>query len=256
MTALGKILVLLNLALSVLLMSWALAVYTNRIDFSDVTSKGPTGEQIVGEWKKRAQVIENLWEGVRPAQVNWQNARAALAVKEAQQVKEWEFYHGEIDHNLTKARPNDPVRRVVLAGPQQEDDNLGVKAGLPLLDPATQLPVMAPVKDRNGEGVAALITLNAKLEELFATIHQVEDLHEKQIQEAIKETEKLIGPKGLLQRLVDEKQKRLGVLAEMKLARPQLINTAVESELIHKRHKQLVNRRDELKRIGVAVRDR
>jgi hypothetical protein len=255
MTALGKTLVILNLALSVLLMSWALAVYTNRIDFSDVTSKGPTGEQVVGEWKKRSLVIENLWEGVHPAQVNWRNARAALAQREAQQVKEWEFYHAEMDHNLTQARPpNNPVRRVVIAN--QDDEALGVRAGQPAIDPATQLPLMVAVKDRAGNGIPALVALNAKLDEIFQTIQRVAETHEKQIQEAIKETEKLIGPKGLLQRLVDEKQKRLDVQAELKLSRPQLINAAVESELIHKRHKQLVNRRDELKRIGVAARDR
>jgi hypothetical protein len=251
MTAFGKLLVFLNLAFSFFLMSWAMAVYTNRIDFSN--TKG-TGEQAAGEFFKRAAVVENLWEGVRPAQVNWRNARAAIADKDAHQVTEWAFYHVEIDHNRSKAVAANPVRWVVFA--EADDDRLGIKKGQVALDPKTLLPLMAPAKDRNGNPMPALAFLNIDLEKTMASIDQVQEKHEKQIKEAIALTEQLIGPKGLQQRLIDEKQKRKDVLDEEKLVRPLLINTVVESELILKRHNQLVRRIDELKRIGVAARDR
>jgi hypothetical protein len=254
MTGLGKTLVFLNLAFSVLLMGWALGVYTNRIDFSNVTAKGPTGEQIAGEFAKRAPVIDELWGGVRPAQVNWRGARTALAAQEGQQVKEWEWYHGEMDHNRLKATPKDPARQVVIA--DRDNDALGVKKGQVDLDPKTGLPKMVPVMEKGDVGLPALVFLDAKLQEVLTSIHEVQDLHEKQIKEAIAETEKLIGPKGLHQRLIDEREKRRDVIAEVKLVRPLVINTVVEAELIHKRHRQLVLRIEELKRIGVAVRDR
>ncbi len=251
MTVFGKLLVFFNVAFSFVLMIWALAVYTNRIDFSNTKA---TGEQAAGEFAKRAAVIETLWEGVRPAQVNWTNARAAIAAHEKRLAGEWEWYHGEMDHNAGNAKQGDPVRRVVYA--DQDDEKLGVKKGQVALDPKTHLPVMAPVKERTGNDLQSLAYYNIELEKTLLSIEQVHEKHEKQIKEAIAETEKLIGPKGLHQRLLDEKQKREDVLAEEKLIRPMLVNTAVEKELILKRQNQLVRRIEELKRIGVAARDR
>jgi hypothetical protein len=251
MTVFGKVLVFLNVALSFMLMSWAFAVYTNRIDFSDAK---PTGEQAAGEHAKRAAVIEKLWEGIRPAQVNWTSAHAAVARQEAHLAADWEWYHAEMDHNAAKAKQGAPARRIVWAA--KDDEQTGVRQGQPAIDPKTQRPMMVPVKDKAGNDMQSLAAHHLDLEKTLLQIERVHEIHEKQIKDAIAETEKLIGPKGLHQRLLDEKQKREDVLAEEKLVRPMLVNTAVEKELIEKRNKQLVHRIDELKRIGVAARDR
>jgi hypothetical protein len=254
MTVFGKVLVFCNLVLSLLLMTWALGVWTNRIDFSDTQAKG---DQVAGEFNKRKAVLDSLWADVRPAQGNWRSARKAVADQEAFQVAAWEWYHGEIAHNIAgdKAKPNDPCRMVVYA--DKADPATGRGKGLIAVDPRTGLPVMAPAKDRNGKDlVFPLDTLNQQLEDILKNLAEVQDRHKKQIDEAKALTDKLIGDKGLHQRLVDEKQKRADVVAEQKLITPLLINTYVESDLIGKRHQQLVLRKEELKKVGVAVRDR
>jgi hypothetical protein len=252
MTVFGKILVFCNLVLSLLLMMWALGVWTNRIDFSN--SKPPAVE-VGGEYTKRAEVLKDLWEGVRPAQGNWRGARKAVADQETLQAAAWKWYHDEIDHNAMKAKPpNDPCRMVVFAN--QADPATGRGKGLIAVDPRTGLPVMAPAKDRNGKDLICLDLLNQQFDGVLKELGTVQDRHLAQIEEAKKLTDQLIGPKGLQQRLIDEKQKRADVLAEEKLVTPLLVNTYVESELIAKRHKQLDLRKKELEKIGVAARDR
>ncbi len=252
MTAFGKVLVFCNLVLSLLLMTWALAVWTNRIDFSNTKA---TGDQAAGEYAKREAVLTNLWADVRPAQGNWRSARKAVADQEAMQAAAWEWYHGEIAHNISKAKPGDPCRMVVYAN--QADPATGRGKGLIAVDPRTGFPVMAPAKDRNGKDLAfCLDTLNQQFDGILKELAEVQDRHKKQIDEATELTARLVGDKGLHQRLVDEKQKRADVVAEQKLITPLLVNTYVESDLIAKRHKQLVLRKQELEKIGVAARDR
>jgi hypothetical protein len=64
---------------------------------------------------------------------------------------------------------------------------------------------------------------------------------------------KMTGTKGLHQRLEDEKAKTEGVIAELRLVKPRLVNTVVEGQLILSRQKQLESRIGELKKAGVGV---
>jgi hypothetical protein len=255
MTAFGKVLVFCNLALSLFLMTWALGIWTNRIDFSNTKA---TAEQSAGRFAVREAELANLWEGVRPAQKNWREARGIIAAEEARQVADWEFYHVELDRNRGKgnkpAMKGDPCRAVVYA--DKDNDKLGVRRGQVDLNPQTGLPQMVAVKDGDGNDLVALAAIDKALTELLDQRAVAEDQFKQQEEEAAKLTEQLIGPKGLQQRLIDEKQKRLDLLAEGKLVQPLLVNTYVESELIVKRHKQLQLRIAELQKIGVAARDR
>jgi hypothetical protein len=248
MTVFGKILVFVNLALSVLLMFWALAVWTNRIDFSDTK---PTADQVAGELFKRKEVVKTLWDGVPSAQVAWRGSRDAIARKEAQQAADWDFYHAEIAHNLGKANAAAPCREVRFA--PADNPELGVRKGLVDVNPKTNLPLMEDVKDRNGQGLQSLAYYRAEVEKTLATLTDVQKRYKDQVNEAVALTDKLIGPKGLQQRLLDEKQKREDIVAEEKLVTPLLINTVVESALIVKRHNQLELRKKELQKVGVAA---
>ncbi len=268
MTVFGKLLVFFNLAFSLLLMIWALAVWTNRIDFSNTKA---TGDQVAGEWTKRDEVLKGLWEGVRPAEVTWRAGRDAVAAQETQQAAEWAWYHAELNHArvVTVADRDDavfdvkkgqayPVRVVRYA--ERDDDKLGVRKGLVDLDPKTKLPLMAVAKDRAGKDLQPLAFYDAELAKILGMLVEVQDKHLTQIKEAKDLTDQITGveggPKGLQQRVREEKQKREDLLAEEKLVTPQLINAFVESELIEKRHRQLEARKKELEKVGVAVRDR
>jgi hypothetical protein len=250
MTAFGKLLVFCNLTLSLFLMTWALGVWTNRIDFSNAKA---TAEQSAGEFAKRDEVLKTLGDGLDPAQRNWRDARGKIADQEARQVADWEFYRAELDHNRTRADKKNPCRTVAYA--DKDNDKLGVRKGQ--IDLAeTGLPKMVNVEVPAGNGLPCLATLDAEVAKNVEAIALEQDKFIKQTNEATALTQKLVGDKGLQQRLLDEKQKRENVLAEQKLVGPQRINAYVEYELIGKRNQQLLLRIAELDKIGVAVRDR
>jgi hypothetical protein len=250
MTALGKLLVLFNLAFSLLLAAWAFGVYSNRIDFSD---KKATADQTAGEFQKRDEELKDLYPRVAPAEYAWRTARADIQAQEARRLDDRAWYLAELAHVRTKATPADPVRIVVYA--DQDDPKLGVRKGQVALDPTTQRPRMAPAV-RDGKGVPSLAAFDAEEKRTLDSLEAVQNKFEAQVKEATALTERMIGPKGLIQRLIDERQKRDDVVAEQKLVKPLLINGVVDGELIVKRHRALQKRVDELKGTGVAARER
>ena len=97
---------------------------------------------------------------------------------------------------------------------------------------------------------------NERNDKLLSDIQAVLEKHQNQIKEANRLTDLITGDKnrrGLYQRILDEKAKAKEVLAEQELLRPLLVNTAVESQLILKRQRQMQKRIDELKNANVAT---
>jgi hypothetical protein len=251
MTVLGKVLVFLTFALSLAMATWAFGVYSNRIDFSDAK---PKGLQPAGEYEKRRLVIEALNKELPPAEAALRNAGAALANEETRLLADRVWYHGQLEHMLSKATDRDPVQRIVYVDRGDE----GGARGQIQLDPQ-QRPVLAPAKDRLGNPLLSLDRYDQDEKKLLADLDEIQTQHEKNIQEAIRLTNLLIGgegTKGLHERLLEERRKREEVIAEKGLMEPLLINTTVDAALVNKRHRQLVARIEELKKIGVAVRDR
>jgi hypothetical protein len=248
MTVFGKILVMLNLALSLMLAAWAFGVWSDRIDFSNTKA---SGERTAGEFARREAELASLWEGVRPAEAGWQLARADLRAQEKQRDSDLAWYYDQVQHLLGKPNPAEPVKVVVWA--DRDDEKLGVRRGQVALDPRTLRPVMAPAKDAAGNPLLSLAAYDAEERKVLSSIDEVQNKFQKQVDQAIAYTEQLLGPKGLQQRLLAEKGKLADVQAEEKLVRPLLVNTAVDSELVFKRQKSLEERVKELERVGVAA---
>jgi hypothetical protein len=254
MTTFGKVLVALNLVLSLAMASWAWALWSDRIDWSNTRG---TAEQAEGAFKEREDRLATLWEDERPAEARWRAGRAAVRTEEARIDEGPPFFRAELAHLTDKASAQQPAREVVHA--EQDDERLGVRKGQVLPDPKNKgLPTMAPAKDAAGAALALQSlkyyddVLKQKLEERQA----LNTKHQEQIAEAIRLTDQLTGPRGLFQRLADERRKRTGVVDELKQVYPMLVNSQVEAELVQKRHKALQRRLDELKGTGVAARDR
>jgi hypothetical protein len=251
MTVLGKLLVLVNVFISVFLATWAFGVWTNRIDWSNAKG-GP--DKVAGEFARRDALLTTLYAAVPPAEAAWQAERSELFDQEHRRAEDRAWYQAQLDHLRGKATAADPARTLVYA--DQDDEQRGLKKGQLALDPKTGRPLLVAAKDRAGNPLVSLAAYDAAEQSVLATIEGVQAKYEEQIKQATALTESLIGPKGLQQRLADEKKKRADVVAEEKLVRPLLINSVVESDLVLKRHRALLQRIDELKRVGVAAEGR
>jgi hypothetical protein len=250
MTTFGKTLAFLTLVLSLGMATWAWALWANRIDWG----KG-TPEQ-VGEFARYDAELTTLMAGEPPAEAAWRGAAAEVRAEEARLAAARDFYRVQLEHLLTRASAADPARRVVLA--DQDDPAHGLKKGQVAVDPRTGLPRMEPVKEVTREGevpLQSLASYDAELERLREERLALEGRHKKQIDEAVALTNQLTGPKGLVQRLIDERRKQTDLKDELETVYQQVVNNTVEGELVTKRAATLRRRVEELKHTGVASRD-
>src|SRR5579884_2710931 len=150
MTTLGKVLVFCNLAVSLLMGGWALAVYSNRVDWSNAPAKG---DQPAGELKVRQDRLKQLWDAVPPAEASWREAKSNLLAQEARRPIERAWYYAEVEHLRTGATEAKPARAVVFA------------KGVIDLDPkAGNLPKMVPATDPSGKPLRSLSAYNQEEE--------------------------------------------------------------------------------------------
>jgi hypothetical protein len=255
MTLFGKILVLLNLALALMLAAWSFNIYANGIDWTDRKDTKTTPPRM-GEFAKRAAQLDELWKGVPAVQQDWLRERAALANEERSLVDERAWYDGEVRYVLVGPAKNKGIFQVAIA--PQDDPNTGVKKGQVLLD-AQGHPQREPIRDpqNNPLPLQSLAEYNKEEDSILKEIEKLVAEHSAQIAEASALTDKIIGDKdkgirGLQKRINDEQAKNADLLAEIKLVEPQFINTLVEAQLVNKRHDQMKKRIDELKKTNVA----
>lgn len=255
MTRLGKILVLLNLGLAVMLAAWSFNVYNNGIDWTDRKDTKSTPPR-TGRFAVRDAKLKDLWNGLSPAESDWMRERERLAKEESGLAVERVWYDKEIRYVLAGPAKNRGIREVALAG--QDNDKLGVKKGQVLLDNQGN-PQLVPIRDPAGNALQlqSLAEYNKEDESVLKEIANQIELHQKQIADANALTDKIIGDKakgirGLQQRIYDEQDKNVNVIAEIKRIEPLFINTLVEGQLVSKRHTQMERRIKELKKINVA----
>jgi hypothetical protein len=242
MTLFGKLLVLFTVAVSLLMMGFALAVATNRVDFGDRQSKeGDPGGLVT----QRDAEIKQLRDKLGAALSGWQVHQAALARAERQRVDDRLWYHAQLVH-LHTAAANDPCREVVF------------ERGVPVPDPQNAgRPRMVPAKDAAGQPLLSLAAYDKQDEAIHKETLAAVDKFHKAVERDTQLTNELAGDplkrtKGLRQRINDERVKQNDVVAEADFIRPLLINTVVESELILKRQKSLRARVSELEKDKVA----
>jgi hypothetical protein len=247
MTLFGKILVVLNLLLGVLLLSWALGVYTQRIDWH---SKGGGPDKPMGEIAKRKERVEQLWRALQGAEARWQPAWATAWVPQQQRAKLDQWYKTQL---ATLDAGQAPVK-----WPVYKDGRLVI-----VTDKAESLfvPLLEEGKDRAGQPLRSLEVYKQEIEATQKGIQvELEKLLKAQKEDA-ELTLKLGGDlesggkiKGMRHRLHEEKVKQERVEAEVKILSPLLVNSEVEGELLQKRHDQLLRRIAELESLGVAER--
>jgi hypothetical protein len=238
----GKVLLLINLAFSLILAGWAFSVYANPPDW--VKDGKPSGRMA-----DRQKEIQQLQTALSTATAGRQDARTALLAQENKLLADRDWYHYQLQKLRTGpgAQDRTPIQMLALVN------------GLPARDPRNQdRPRMAPATDRAGQPLQWMSAydqqLDTKRKELSAVLKKYDDL----VKRDAELTEELTGntmkgTKGLHQRLEGEKAKTQGVIAELRLVKPRLVNAVVEGQLLLGRQKQLESRIEELKKAGVGV---
>jgi hypothetical protein len=249
MTMFGKILVYVNLAVSMLMAAFAFGLWSNRIDPSNL-KPSKDDKTTWGLYAQREKDLDEAWNEFRPVEAGLRTARADVMVAEKGRGADRVWYLGRMDHLRKNATLEKPAERVVFAA--KDEDQTKTKKGQVLLDPATGYPKMDAEKDRAGGALLAMAYYDNKLKEILAEREQIEDKHKKQLDEATDLTAKLV----VLRRLYEnERNKRADMEDEVKRVYPLLVNTKVDAELTLKRQKALKARIEELNKQRVAVGD-
>ncbi len=259
MTQLGKILVFVTVALSLLMFGWALALFTNRIDWT--ANKGQAG-QPAGRLAERQDRDKEARAALEVANLRWHDALVGNDGRDKRPVRDgllaWEKRRADdrvwYAAQLKEARTGDgmggkvPIKRVSLT-----------KEGQPIPDAANfGRPTMVPAerrKDDKGQGGGPLYCHDyyiRQLGELTQRIQAAQAEYQQAVNEAATLTDELIdkkdGSKGLRHRIVDEEEKIKRINEELKDVADRRTNSMVETELLLARRAQLERRVDELKK--------
>ncbi len=228
MTFVGKLFVLVNLAFSAIMAVAAFNFYATGMDYGPEAKKDSQPKppaRVTALQKDIADVLATV-----PAVENsWRTSRADLVREEVQRETNRQAYDVEIA--LLRSGPamdkDRQVREV-----QTNADHLAQ------LDARTRLPVLAPAVDRAGQPLLPMATYLLKADMVRKENETVLADLNKKVKEDVDLTMQLTGDpgtRGLRQKIVEERVKREGVVAEHNSVRPLFINIAVESQLSRKR---------------------
>lgn len=233
MTRLGKVLVFLNLTLALVFAAWALAVYTQRVDWLD-RKKDQADER---SWGRIAVLKDDIarvnGSGDRPgprglAELRWLSALAEVRAAEAQRLANQQWYAAQLA-DLENGQA-DPVKRVVY-----QKGEVVVQKGLPLLE---------VVKDQGGAPLKAHTELVAEQAKLNTALAQEQAQIAALAEEARKQTEAVL---ELFKQIERTTQARQASEEEQRYLEQILYNVQVEAELLQARQVELEARLTELK---------
>lgn len=234
-TRLAKIMIYLNLGLSFVFASWALALYTQRVDWGP---KGASAGQAAGEMFKRTEEITKLKGARTRAEQHWETALADIRRYEAQSRSDDAWYQEQLT-----ALESSPKPLQTIAPDKQSIGSTGRPTLVPWIDPKgrpySSLAVLRKQHDQVHRDI------DAELANLNALIAQ-----EKQL------TQQLIGDgmnKGIRELIRIEEEKRQNAEREQDYLEPLLYNRLVELSLLQKRNKLLDGRLKEVQKLGVAA---
>ncbi len=248
MTFLAKLLVLINLVLCVVMAAWALALYTNRVNWSDPDKKTGLYVEIQKKLKEEGTAYP-------PAAVRWYNAREQVLVREtgkapfdkslekhfASRPADHVWYALELQHPLYTATAQSPAREV------KRD-----ATGQPILDANNfDRPVMERAKGRDGKDLLSLKYYN---ERELIVLKDLESEYAKQqnaIADDLAYTDLMNGVgknKGLKQRLTEEREKYLTIEKDQEAIESQLIFASASTQAIRDRLEQLKERKGQLEK--------
>jgi hypothetical protein len=233
----GKILVFLHTGLSLCFASWALALYTNRVDWT--ARKGKDGKPD-GELVTRTSTFDQICKtGLRPADARWRTARFHVNGSEAWRPLEQAWYEQQLEFLRTGATEDNPARQVD-HGPRGGD------APTAVLRPGGDLVKMADLPDK----VGSLAFYAREKEAALLKTAELKNEIETAANEDKVATNMLHGPKGLHQRIEDEYVKRELIKAGRKDMRPVRLNTQIEYNNLKELRDRLEDRLTELQGVG------
>jgi hypothetical protein len=250
MTSLGKWLVLLNLGLSVAMVTVALGLYNDRIDWSD--TKANKDHPVEGELRGRLDRITKLTDPATgllgPAARSWNESRTALARFDKRRNDDQAWYEKQIAFNRNLATRANQALVIKLVNGQPVPTNAGVD----------DRPVLEQGRDGAGQPLQSLVAYAQAEEALQRQIDSetktLNRLHEEDAQLTNRLVGEDVNAKGLQHRVLDERAKLAEAINEERFVRPLLINAAVNSEVVLNRQHALEARIKELQKTGVAAR--
>lgn len=249
MTMIGKILVFANLTLSLIFATWAVSVFTQRVDFSDKKGKDPTDER---GWGRVAKLKEELtsWngdgkQGRRPwAETRWLSSLGQLRAAEKLRLDNQAWYADQLaalaNGNDAKgaAVPN-PVKRVAYLG--------GV------LELEKGLPKLMTVNDKGGQPLKPRTGLIQQQADLDTQIKKIQE----EIAGLRKQADELTGKiEVVFREIARAAQARQGSVEEQRYLERVLYNVQVEGELLLDRQQELEVRLKELQSTRATSQNR
>jgi len=265
MTRFGKILVFVHTGLSLCLAAWAVALFTNRVDWTDRKAAADKPAGLLAQ--RRAEYERTATNALRPADLRFRTNRQLLAYHEAWRPAEKAWFAQELEHLRTGEVSKKPIRQVVRGpngfpiGPENltPPDLVQMQAQLlykertdpkdpksPFVEPGK------PRKDRTGKDLV-LNTFSYYQTETAGVLKE-KDKEARRIKEAADKdkeyTDALKGvppdKKGLHAELRDEYVKRAMIEAEYDELRPQWLNTKVELQNLEELRERLNERIQQL----------
>jgi hypothetical protein len=233
-TKTGRVLTLVNLALTLTFAFWAVGVYSNHVDLSDKEDQQKSAEE-QSLYFRRAKTIEKLNKARDPAEARLQAIGTAVAGAEELRPALQSWYASELESLRTgNQQPQAPV----LAKDEIQLD----KQGYPRMG-----PVLGP-EDRPLRGVASLAKLDQlykqKLEEIQGITNAIDGLIAEQ-----QKSSSEIGSgqeQGLRHELASVQAKIKQSRDRQENLKPKVYNRQVELALLLKRQQGLVSRLKEL----------
>ena len=233
MTFIGKLFLMLNLAISLLMAVMAFGLYVGGIDWTDRAAKEG---QSAGKLKALQTEINDIAARLPVAEASWKAARADVVARENLRRDE-RFY---TDAEMAKLTAGKVRVQMVAPGAGFDERPKMVDA-----DFAPDQPLMT--REAYDERLKQHQADNTKLRADLAT-RVKDDAEETRKLAGDKETDPEPRVRGIRRELVEERVKRQGVLDEQGITESLQVNVAVESGLILKRHDDLNERIGELTR--------
>ncbi|MBV9125547.1 MAG: hypothetical protein JO112_19535 [Planctomycetes bacterium] len=243
-TLLGKILVLLNLLLSVIFAAIAVGIYVNRINWPGSTQAG-AGGTVQGVYDQKKAEFDQWDKAAGLARTRAAVAEASLEQVENQRLSNQKWY---ADQLATLEGRRDPNGNLINAPIQV----ISTKTGQTVLD-KNGLPVLVQPDTPLASHQAYLASLRDIESRIAATLDQIA----KAIQEETNLTVQVNGvdngePKGLRAMIHAEELAQQHAQEELKFVKPLRVNSQVEGALLTQRGRSLDARLAEFKRSGLA----
>lgn len=267
MTFTAKILIVVNLAMSLVLAAWALGVYSSRIDFGDTQEKAGV---VKGKLREEREKLEQALKYRDTAMTRYDAARASLQAAETRRPELQKWYQEQ----LTQLQTGMNAAGQLVNTPVQE---LWYEKGALQVDPATGRPRLREIAwNRPLQPLLDLNRLNQEYDKTVKDIQAEKQQLDGLVAEEKRLTEQINGDgqkqKGLRKQLEDVQEAMLNSLGEKEFLRRiekagvylvlpsikdqegehdhlmrTLYNRKIEAQLQLRRQKELESRLEELK---------